>query len=319
MKAVRIHAFGGPEVVTYEDIPQPVPTAQEVLFHVTSTCVNYADVQWRLGNYVDRTLPATLGREAAGVITAVGPGVTTLQVGQRIMARAIGGNADYAIAQVANVFPCPEGVDMAQAGGMPVVFLTAYHLLRSLRPLLPGETVLVQAAASGVGTVLLQLCKQWALRSIATASTAAKLELARDLGADETINYATHDFEAEVQRLTRGAGVQLALDAVGGEVTRKSMRCLAPFGCLINYGNASNQSVELPLASFREQRMAVGFGLPSMAPRYDNQAPMADMLDLMTAGKLRLVVDRVLPLSEAAEAHGHLSNRGAMGKVLLIP
>ena len=206
---------------------------------------------------------------------------------------------------------------MAQAGGMPVVFLTAYHLLRSIRPLLPGETVLVQAAASGVGTVLLQLCKQWALRSIATASTAAKLELARDLGADETINYATHDFEAEVQRLTRGAGVQLALDAVGGEVTRKSMRCLAPFGCLINYGNASNQSVELPLASFREQRMAVGFGLPSMAPRYDNQAPMAEMLDLMTAGKLRLVVDRVLPLSEAAEAHGHLANRGAMGKVLL--
>jgi NADPH2:quinone reductase len=319
MKAVRIHAFGGPEVVTYEDIPQPVPTAQEVLLKVTSTCVNYADVQWRLGNYVDRTLPATLGREAAGVITAVGPGVTTLQVGQRIMARAIGGNAEYAIAQVANVFPCPEGMDMAQAGGMPVVFLTAYHLLRSIRPLQPGDTVLVHAAASGVGTVLLQLCQQWGLRSIATASTAAKLELARSLGADETINYATHNFEAEVQRLTQGTGVQLALDAVGGEVTLKSMRCLAPFGCLMNYGNASNQPVDLPLASFREQRMAVGFGLPSMAPRYDNQGPMAEMLEMMTAGKLRLVVDRVLPLSEAAEAHGHLSNRGTMGKVLLIP
>ena len=122
MKAVRIHAFGGPEVVTYEDIPQPIPKAHEVLLKVTSSCVNYADVQWRLGNYVDRTLPATLGREAAGIIEAVGPGVTTLQVGQPIMARAIGGNAEYAIAHVQNVFPCPTGLDMQQAGGYPLSF-----------------------------------------------------------------------------------------------------------------------------------------------------------------------------------------------------
>jgi NADPH:quinone reductase len=319
MKAVRIHAFGGPEVVTYEEIPQPVPGEGEVLFRVTSTCVNYADVQWRLGNYVDRTLPATLGREAAGMIEAVGPGVTTLQVGQPIMARAIGGNAQYAIAQVQNVFPCPPGLDMTQAGGMPIVFLTAYHLLRSLKPVQPGETVLVHAAASGVGTVLIQLCKQWGLRSIATASTEAKLELARHLGADATINYTTQDFEAEVMRLTHQAGVPLVLEAVGGEVTLKSMRCLAPFGCLVNYGNASNQPVSLPLSSLREQRAAMGFSLPSTFPRLDNQAAMAEILELILAQKVRLVVDQVLPLSEAAKAHAHLSNRGTLGKVLLIP
>jgi NADPH:quinone reductase len=319
MKAIRIHAFGGPEVVAYEEVPQPVPKEQEVLFKVTSTCVNYADVQWRLGNYADRTLPATLGREAAGIIEAVGAGVTTVQVGQPIMARAIGGNAEYAIAQVQNVFPCPAGLNMAQAGGIPIVFLTAYHLLRSMRPLQPGDTVLVQAAASGVGTVLVQLCTQWGFRCIATASTAAKLELARNLGADATINYTTQDFEAEVMRLTQGAGVQLALEAVGGEVTLKSMHCLAPFGCLINYGNASNQPAALPLSSFREQRAAMGFGLPSMSPRYDNQAAMAESLDLITAGKVRLIVDQVLPLSEATKAHAHLSNRGTLGKVLLIP
>src|SRR5438132_12632056 len=159
MKAVRIHTFGGPEVVTYEEVPKPVPREHEVLFKVTSTCVNYADVQWRLGNYVDRTLPATLGREAAGIIAAVGPGVTTLQVGQPIMARAIGGNADYAIAHVQNVFPCPPGLDMQQAGGIPIIFLTAYHLLRSLTSLQPADTVLVRAAGSGVGTVLIQLFK----------------------------------------------------------------------------------------------------------------------------------------------------------------
>src|SRR5437879_5516307 len=125
MKAVRIHAFGGPEVVTYEEDPKPAPREHEVLFKVTSTCVNYADVQWRLGNYVDRTLPATLGREAAGIIEAVGAGVTTLQVGQPIMARAIGGNAEDAMAQSQNVFPCLAGVDMAQAGGHPIRLHTA--------------------------------------------------------------------------------------------------------------------------------------------------------------------------------------------------
>lgn len=319
MKAVRIHAFGGPEVITYENTPEPTPKDHEVLFKVTSTCINYADVQWRLGNYADRTLPATLGREAAGVIEAVGADVTTLQVGQPIMARAIGGNAEYAIARVDNAFVCPAGVDMAQAGGMPIIFLTAYHLLRSMKALQPGDTVLVHAAASGVGTVLIQLCKQWGLRSIATASTAAKLELARGLGADATINYTTHDFEAEVKRLTDGAGVQLALVAVGGEVTERSMHCLAHFGYMVSYGNASNTPAALPLSSFSNNRAAMGFSLPLTFPSWDNQGAMAEMLALIARQQLRLVVDQVLPLSEAATAHAHLSNRGAMGKVLLIP
>src|SRR6266508_5008639 len=266
MKAARIRAFGGPEVVSYEDIPLPTPKENEVLFKVTSTSMNYADVQWRRGNYVDRTLPATLGREAAGIIEAVGPGVTSLKLGQPIMARAPGGHAEYAIAQVDNAFPCPAGLDMAQAGGIPIVFLTAYHLLRSMKRVQAGDTVLVQAAASGVGTALIQLGKQWGFRSIATASTEAKLELARQLGADETINYATHDFEAEVKRLTNGVGVQLALEAVGGEVAEKSMRCLAPFGCLVNYGNASNTPAAVALSSLRENRAAMGFALSADVP-----------------------------------------------------
>ena len=319
MKAVRIHAFGGPEVVKYEDVPTPSPKENEVLFKVTSTCINYADVQWRLGNYVDRTLPATLGREAAGIIQELGPGVTTLQVGQQITARSVGGNAEYAIAQVHNVFPCPDSLDMAQAGGIPIVFLTAYHLLKSMKTLEPGDTVLVQAAASGVGTVLTQLCRQWGYRSIATASTEAKLELARSLGATETINYTTHDFKEEVTRLTDGAGVQLALDAVGGDVLEKSLGCLAPFGCLVTYGNASNQPASLPLTGFRDNRSVSGFSLTVSTPNRDNQSAMADILGLIADKKVRLVVDQVLPMSEASKGHAHLSNRGAMGKVLLVP
>jgi len=319
MKAARIHAFGGPEVVSYEDLPLPTPKANEVLFKVTSTSMNYADVQWRLGNYVDRTLPATLGREAAGIIEAVGPGVTALHVGQPIMARAPGGHAEFAIAQVDNVFPCPAGLDMTQAGGIPIIFLTAYHLLQSMKRLQPGDMVLVQAAASGVGTVLVQLCKQWGYRSIATASSEAKLELARQLGADETINYIAQDFEAEVKRLTNGSGVQLALEAVGGEVTEKSMRCLVPFGCLVNYGNASNTPASVPLSSLRENRAAMGFALSANVPGRDNQSAMAELLRLIMDKKVRLIVDQVLPLSEVAKAHAHLSSRGTMGKVLLIP
>lgn len=318
MKAVRIHAFGGPDVVTYEEVPRPVPKEHEVLFKVTSSSLNYADVQWRLGNYVDRTLPATLGREAAGIVEAVGPGVTTLKVGQRIIARAPGSHAEYAIAQVPNIFPCPGGLDMAQAGGIPVIFLTAYHLLRSMAPLQAGATVLVHAAASGVGTTLTQLARHWGYRTIATASIEPKLELARSLGAHETINYATHDFQAEVMRMTSGVGVPLVLEAVGGEVTEKSMRCLAPAGYLVNYGNASNTPASLPLSSFRENRTARGFSLTTWPPE-ENQGPMAEMLDLIVGNKVRIIVDQVLPLSEAAKAHAHLSNRGAMGKVILVP
>ena len=193
MKAVRIHAHGGPEVITIEDIPVPEPKENEVLFKVTSSCINYADVQWRLGNG-DPTLPTTLGREAAGTIEKVGPGVTALQVGQNITARSLGGNADYAIAQVTNAFVCPDGLDMAEAGGIPIIFLTAYHLLRSLVKVNPGDTVLVQAGASGVGSILLQMCKVWGFKSITTASNEAKLQLCRDLGADETINYTAVRF-----------------------------------------------------------------------------------------------------------------------------
>ncbi len=318
MKAVRIHSHGGPEVITIEDIPVPEPGENEVLFKVTSTCINYADVQWRLGNG-DPTLPTTLGREAAGTIEKVGPGVTSLQVGQNITARSLGGNAEYAIAQVTNAFACPDGVDMAQAGGIPIIFLTAYHLLRSLVNVNRGDTVLVQAGASGVGSILLQMCREWGFRSIATASTEAKLELCRELGADETINYATHDFQEEVMRLTGGAGVKLVVEAVGGDVTEKSMKCLASGGSLVNYGNASNRPASLPLGDFREGRWATGFSLVATFPTWDNPAAMAEVLDLMSSGRVKMIVDQVLPLEEAAKGHAHLSARGAMGKVLLVP
>ena len=147
----------------------------------------------------------------------------------------------------------------------------------------------------------------------------AKLQLCRELGADETINYATNDFQAEVMRITNGAGVRLALDAVGGEVTEKSMKCLAAGASLVNYGNASNQPASLPMADFREGRWATGFSLVATFPTWDNPGAMADVMGMMRDGKIKMIVDQVLPMSEAAKGHAHLSARGAMGKVLLVP
>ena len=179
--------------------------------------------------------------------------------------------------------------------------------------------MLVQAGASGVGSILLQMCREWGFRSIATASTEAKLELCRELGADETINYATHDFQEEVMRLTGGAGVKLVVEAVGGDVTEKSMKCLVSGGSLVNYGNASNRPASLPLGDFREGRWATGFSLVATFPTWDNPGAMSEVLDLMQSGRVKMIVDQVLPLEEAAKGHAHLSARGAMGKVLLVP
>ena len=232
-----------------------------------------------------------------------------------------GGYAEYLVVDAAGVFPCPAGIDLVEAGGMPVVFLTAYHLLKTRGQMQAGDMVLIQAAASGVGTIATQLAKRWGAQVIATASTEEKLALARSLGADHTINYLTHDFEQEVQRLTDGAGVQVILECVGGEVLEKSLRCLAPYGRLVTYGNASSKAAYLPAAEiFPVNRSVVGFSIGrSPQGTLDHHAAMADILPLLEAKQLRLIVDHTLPMADVAKAHVHLANRGTRGKVILVP
>jgi NADPH2:quinone reductase len=321
MKAVRINEFGGLEVLQWEDVPEPTPRAGQVLIKVDSAGVNYADIMRRQGNYPGPDLPATLGLEAAGTITDLGEGVSGLSVGQRVMAMGPQGNAEFVAVNANYVFPYPETVDPVQAGGMPIVFLTAYHLLKTRGQVQPGETVLIQAGASGVGTVAIQLAKAWGARVITTASSPEKLDLTRSLGADETINYVAQDFEEEVRQLTNGNGVELVLECVGGPVLEKSVRCVASYGKLISFGNASGTPASLPGADiFGANRTVIGFSMGrSPMGRLNHQEAMDELFPMLAQGQVRLVVDRVLPMAEAAKAHQHLSNRGSQGKVILTP
>ncbi len=321
MKAVRIEEFGDVEVLQWTDVPEPTPRPGQALIKVDSSGVNYADIMRRRGNYPGPDLPSTLGLEAAGTIVELGEGVTGLSIGQKVMGMGPQGNAEYVAVNANYVFPYPESVDPVHAGGMPIVFLTAYHLLRTRGQVQPGDTVLIQAGASGVGTVAIQLAKAWGARVITTASTTEKLDLTRSLGADETINYQAQDFEEAVRQLTDGNGVELVLECVGGPVLEKSVRCVASYGKLISYGNASGAAASLAAADiFAANRTVIGFSMGrSPAGRLDHPAAMAELFPLLASDKLRLVVDRVLPMSEAAQAHQHLSNRGSHGKVILTP
>src|ERR671914_483971 len=293
MKAVRIHEFGGLDVLRWEDVPVPRPRPNQVLIKVESSGVNYADTIRRQGNYPGPDLPSTLGLEAAGIIEELGENVTGLTVGQRVMAMGPQGNAEYVAVNANFVFPYPETVDPVQAGGMPIVFLTAYHLLKTRGQVQPGDTVLIQAGASGVGTVATQLAEAWGARVITTASTQDKLELSRSLGADVTINYTAQDFEAEVQRLTDGKGVELVLECVGGPVLEKSLRCVASYGRLISYGNASGTPANLPSSEITSlNRTVIGFSMGrSPIGKLDHQGAMSELFPLISSGQVKLIVD----------------------------
>ena len=321
MKAVRIHEFGGLDVLKWEDAPQPEPRPHQVLIKVDSAGVNYADILRRGGNYPGPDLPTSLGLEAAGTVTEVGSEVTGISTGQRVMAMGPGGQAEYVAVNANFVFPYPESVDPVQAGGMPIVFLTAYHLLKSRGRMEPGHTVLVQAGASGVGTIAIQLAKAWGARVIATASTQEKLDLCRSLGADVTINYTTHDFEEIVGQESGGQGVELVLECVGGPVLEKSVRCVASYGRLVSYGNASGTPANLSASDITTaNRTVIGFSIGcSPQGQLDHQAAMAELFPMLAEGKAKLVVDQILPMSEVAKAHQHLANRGTRGKVILKP
>lgn len=321
MKAVRIHEFGDVDVLRWEEVPAPKPRPHQVLIKVDSSGVNYADIMRRRGNYPGPDLPSTLGLEAAGTIEELGSEVTGLTVGQRVMAMGPQGNAEYVAVNSNLVFPYPETTDPVEAGGMPIVFLTAYHLLKSRGQMQPGDTVLIQAGASGVGTVATQLAKAWGARVITTASTQDKLDLSHGLGADVTINYTAQDFEEEVGKLTDGKGVELVLECVGGPVLEKSLRCVASYGRLISYGNASGTPANLPSADFTSaNRTIIGFSMGrSPAGMLDHQKAMEELSPMIARGQARLIVDQVVPMSEAARAHQHLANRGSRGKVILVP
>lgn len=323
MQVVRFYEYGGPEVLKVEDAPVPEPGPGEVLVKVAAAGVNYADTRRRLGAYVEPTpLPWVVGSEIAGTVAKLGPGVAGATEGQRVMALTAGGGyAEYALVAERALLPIPPQLSFVQAAALPLQGLTAYYLLKLSGRLERGESVLVHAAAGGVGTLAVQMAKLLGAGTvIATASTPAKLEFACSLGADVQIDYTREDVVAGVRAATNGKGSDIILDGVGGAVFEQSLRCLAAGGRLVVYGLASGQMVELnPVRLMRRNQSVVGFYLGQLMTQPEQLRPaMHEIAGWLTEEKLRLMIGHVFPLAEAAKAHRQLEARETTGKVVLL-
>lgn len=316
MRAIRITEFGGPEVLRLvDDQPEPVPRRGEVLVEISHAGINYADTHQAEDSYLaPATLPFVPGAEAAGT-TADGRRVVALLAG--------GGYAERAVAPAPLTFDLPAEVDDGRALALVLQGTTAWHLLRTCAHLAPGESVVVHAAAGGVGSLAVQLARLWgAGRVIAVASSADKRRLALDLGADVAVDAGEPDLKAALEAANDGK-VDVVLDMVGGRTTDQSLAALAPFGRLVHYGMASRTAPSpVQLGALMGRSWAVvGFWLAHAMRDPDRHlaTPMRELLDLTAAGDLRPVVGATYGLSQAAEAHRDLRARRTVGKLLLDP
>jgi NADPH:quinone reductase len=315
MKAIRLHELGGAEKLTLEEIEKPAPQADEVLIKVAAAGINYADTMMRAGNYLTKPeLPLTLGYEAAGTIEELGAGVSQLKVGQRVLATTTsGGYAEYATAKAAAAIPIPDELGDGEATALLVQGLTALGLLDETKA---GQTILVHAAAGGVGTLLVQLAKHKGLTVIGTASSESKLELVAELGADFAVNYTEDDWTDEVLKATEGRGVDWIIEMVGGEMVAKNLKVLAKHGTMWVYGSASGEDFKVSVLGLMAKNHAIrGYWL--MNEPLENRIRFTrELLGHLAAGRLKIQVTE-FPLAEARAAHEALENRRTTGKVVL--
>lgn len=322
MKAIRVHACGGPEALRYEEVPKPAPKAGEALVKLEAIGLNYIDVYHRAGLY-PLALPFTPGLEGAGTVEAVGEGVKEVKVGDRVAYSSVSGSyAEYVAAPEGALVKLPDGVDAKTGAAAMLQGMTAHYLAHSTFVLKRGDTALVHAAAGGVGLLLIQMAKRCGARAFGTVSTEEKAQLARGAGADEVILYTQQDFEAEVKRLTDGRGVDVVYDSVGQSTFEKSLNCLRPRGTLALFGQSSG-----PVPPFDpgvlSRKGSLFLTRPTLfhyiATREDLLHRAGEVLGWIASGRLKLRVEKTFPLAEAAEAHRQLEARKTTGKVLLIP
>jgi NADPH:quinone reductase len=322
MRAVQIDEFGGPDVLKLVELPAPEPGAGEVLIAVSRAGINFADTHTRENSYVARfELPLVPGGEVAGVVeTAVGD----LEPGERVVAMlsGTGGYAEYAVAPAATTFRVPDGLDEGAALALLIQGLTAWHLYKTSAKLERGESVVVHAAAGGVGSLAVQLAKALgAGRVIATASSEEKRRLALELGADVAIDPNTPDLNAALREANGGEKVDVVLEMAGGRVFDESLRALAPFGRLVVYGIASREQNEVMSGRLMAKSQAVvGFYLGHCLGRREMmEDPLRDLFARAARGELRPVIGTTYPLSEVGRAHEDLQARRTSGKLLLDP
>lgn len=324
MKAIQLKEYGGPEVLQLVEMERPVPKGHQVLIEIQAIGVNYADTARREGQYVVPTkLPFIPGAEIAGIVVETGESVTNVQAGDRVVTLIeSGGYAEFALADSRGLIPLQAQMEFEQAVALPLQGLSAYHILKTMGRMEKGETVLVHAAAGGVGTLAVQLAKlSGASKVIATASTEDKLALAAEMGADVLVNYTEQGWEEKVLEATGGKGVDVALEMAGGEVFNKTLKCLATFGRLVIYGVASGeQSRFYPSSLMARNQSVIGFFLPQIMRKPSLiQSSMAEMLGYLSKGQLKLTIGGVYSLEQAAEVHRLLQSRQTKGKLILKP
>jgi NADPH2:quinone reductase len=322
MKAIRIHAPGGPDAMRLDEVPQPAPKAGEALVKVDAAGLNYIDVYFRSGQY-KAEYPLTLGLEAGGTVTAVGPNVSEVKVGDKVAYTGVpGAYAEYAVVPAARLVVLPAGVSTKQGAAAMLQGMTAHYLATSTYPLKKGDTCLVHAAAGGVGLLLCQMAKMRGARVIGTVSTDEKAKLAREAGADEVILYTKQDFEAEVKRLTGNQGLQVVYDAVGKTTWEKSLNSLAPRGLMALYGQSSGPIGTID-PGILNTKGSLFLTRPSLnhhiASRQELTQRAGEVLGWIAAGTLKLRMEFEFPLKDAAAAHKALEGRQTTGKVLLVP
>ena len=340
MKAVRLHQFGGPEVLTYEDIPDPALRADHVLVRVKACSLNHLDVWVRKG-LPGVKLPHILGSDVAGEVVEAGEYVSGFRAGQRVLlspmhycghcakcvagiqnqCRAFtvlgnavdGGNCELIAAPAANVIPIPDSLDFNQAASVPLVFVTAWHMLVGLAGMRAGQTVLVLGASSGVGIAAIQIAKMFHCRVITTAGDETKLEKGRALGADFGINHYKQKISDEVRKITTKEGVDIVVEHVGVATWDESMKALKTGGTLVTCGATTGPNVAIDLRHlFARQLRLLGSYMGTMGELHE-------VLGHVFAGRLKPVVDRTFPLSELRAAHEYLEKSQMFGKIVVNP
>ena len=320
MKAIRFHELGGPEVLRLEQVPDPKPKPGQALVRVRFAGVNFADTLFHEGRYLlQPELPDTPGLEASGVVEALGPGAAGVAVGQRVAFLHRRTYAELVSVPVSQLIALPDELSFEQGAAFPVQALTAYHLLHTAHRIERGHTVLVHAAAGGVGHLLVQMARDAGATVYGTTSNAEKARLVREAGADAVILYTETDFVEELRRLTDGRGVDLILDAVGRDTFHKGLEALAPFGHLVSYGIASGAPRFINAMTLYERSLRISaFVLyTALADPALNERGISAVISAIRDGRLELRIGGRWPLEQAAEAHRRLRERSTSGKLLL--
>ncbi|MGA9355154.1 MAG: zinc-binding dehydrogenase, partial [Terriglobales bacterium] len=340
MKAVRVHQFGGPEVLTYESIPDPKLRKDQVLIRVRACALNHLDVWVRQG-LPGVSLPHILGTDTAGEIVEVGEYVTDLKVGQRVLVAPMsfcnhcskcvaglqnecrqftvfgnavdGGNCELFAIPAVNAVPIPDTLDFNEAASVPLVFVTAWHMLTGRAAIRPGQTVLILGANSGVGIAAIQIAKLFHARVITTAGDDRKIERARELGADFVINHYQQKISQEVRTITKGEGVDIVIEHVGPATWQESVRSLKAGGTLVTCGATTGPKVELDLRFLFSRQLAL------LGSYMGTMSELNEVLGHVFAGRLKPVIDHIFPLQEIRSAHEYLEKSQMFGKIVLNP